>query len=311
MRPRRHAPYVAGMFRRIVLAARGDDTRSRDALALAIALAGPHTELVIAGVWVSPLGAGDALYANSVEGQLERELERLREAAPEGLFTRVHVAGSTSPARGLHHLVERERADLLVVGPADPEQRRADGPDLALGLLHDCPCAVAVAPAGYAAQPPRPPARVLVGWDGSQEAADALEAAVRITEDAGGSLRLVDVVEPPFTVAQMPWAGAAEADPAWMAELVDAAEQSVEEARRQVGGRAPVETEVVKGIAGEELARCAADADLVVTGSRRFGSLRRLVLGSTSAVVLHHASVPVLVLPRGARVPQRPAAEAR
>ena len=293
------------MFRKIVLAARGDDALSRDGLALAAALAGERTELVIAGFWVSPLGAGDALYANAVEGQLERELERLRTAAPDGLFTRVHVAGSTSPARGLHHLLEHEHADLLVVGPAgDAAHAPAAGADLALGLLHDCPCAVAVAPVGYCSLPPRAPARILVGWDGSQEAADALEAAVQIAEHGAGAIRIVDVVEHPFTVTTMPWAGAAESDPGWIRELIDAAEHSAEDARRRVGGRVPVTVEVVQGTAGEELARRAADADLLVTGSRRFGSLRRLVLGSTSALVLRRANVPVLVLPRGAMVPE-------
>jgi len=297
--------YGPGMFRKIVLAARGDDARSRDGLALAAALAGEQTELIIAGIWISPLGAGDALYANAVEAQLEHELERLRSAAPDGLFTRVHVAGSTSPARGLHHLLEHEHADLLVIGPAPGDHEgHAAGPDLALGLLHDCPCAVAVAPTGYCARPSRPPARILVGWDGSQEAARALEAAVQIAEHGAGEIRIVDVVEHPFTVTTMPWAGAAEADPGWMRELVDAAERSAHHAQRRVGGRVPVSVEVAHGSPGEELARRAAGADLIVTGSRRFGSLRRLVLGSTSALVLRRASVPVLVLPRGALVPE-------
>ncbi len=293
------------MFRKIVLAARGDDAHSRDGLALAASLASEATELVIAGIWISPLGAGDALYANAVEGQLERELERLRAAAPNGLFTRVHVAGSTSPARGLHHLLEHEHADLLVLGPAGrDDDAHAAGPDLALGLLHDCPCAVAVAPNGHCALPPRAPARILVGWDGSQEAAQALEAAVQIAEHGAGEIRIVDVVEHPFTVTTMPWAGAAETDPGWIRELVDAAERSAHDGARRVGGRVPVSVEVVQGSPGEELARLAAEADLVVTGSRRFGSLRRLVLGSTSALVLRRASTPVLVLPRGAMVPE-------
>ncbi len=294
--------YGRGMFRKIVLAARGDDALSRDGLALAAALADGQTELVIAGIWISPLGAGDALYANAVEGQLERELERLRTAAPDGLFTRVRVAGSTSLARGLHQLLEHEGADLLVVGPAGDADTRAGGPELALGLLHDCPCAVAVAPGGYCSRPPRVPARILVGWDGSQEAAEALEAAVQVAEHGAGEIHLLDVVEHPFTVTSMPWAGAAEADPGWIRELVDGAERSADDGRRRVGGRVPVTVEVVQGSPGEELARRAADADLVVTGSRRFGSLRRLVLGSTSALVLRRAHVPVLVLPRGAIV---------
>jgi nucleotide-binding universal stress UspA family protein len=291
------------MFRKLVLAARGDDAGSRDGLALAAALAGEDAEVVIAGLWISPLGAGDGLYGGAVAEQLEHELERLRANAPAGLFTRIHVGGSTSQARGLHHLLDREHADLLVVGPSGAEGGHG-GADLALGLLHDCPCAVAVAPAGYATREPAGPARIVVGWDGSDEAGDALETAVRLAEGTRGSVAIVSVVEHPFTVAQLPWPAAPEADPAWLGELVAGAERSVAEALERVGARVEAAGDVLEGEPATELAHRSAGADLLVTGSRRYGSLRRLVLGSTSARVLHTAAVPVLVLPRGAAVPE-------
>ena len=37
---------------------------------------------------------------------------------------------------------------------------------------------------------------------------------------------------------------------------------------------------------------------MIVTGSRGYGGLRRLVLGSTTAELLREAEVPVLILPR-------------
>jgi len=48
------------------------------------------------------------------------------------------------------------------------------------------------------------------------------------------------------------------------------------------------------------LTALSADCDLLVLGSRRWGALRRLALGSTSEFVIRNASCPVLVPPRGA-----------
>lgn len=49
------------------------------------------------------------------------------------------------------------------------------------------------------------------------------------------------------------------------------------------------------------LADAAADADLLVVGSRGYGPLRRVLLGSTSAGLVRSARCPVLVYPRAIR----------
>ena len=55
------------------------------------------------------------------------------------------------------------------------------------------------------------------------------------------------------------------------------------------------------GDPARELADAAQDLDLLVTGSRGYGPLRRLMLGSTSTKLVHEAPCPVLVLTRGAQ----------
>ena len=54
------------------------------------------------------------------------------------------------------------------------------------------------------------------------------------------------------------------------------------------------------GEPSEVLRERAADVDLVVVGSRGYGRLRQVLLGSVSAKLLHGVPAPVIVLPRGA-----------
>jgi nucleotide-binding universal stress UspA family protein len=60
------------------------------------------------------------------------------------------------------------------------------------------------------------------------------------------------------------------------------------------------EGEAVIGLVGEELAAFCDRLDLVVVGSRGYGPMRSLVLGSTSQHLVRHARCPLLVLPRAA-----------
>jgi nucleotide-binding universal stress UspA family protein len=56
---------------------------------------------------------------------------------------------------------------------------------------------------------------------------------------------------------------------------------------------------VVDG-AGHALAEATRDADLVVVGSHERNAIGRLVFGSVSTTIVHHARCPVAVVPGGA-----------
>jgi nucleotide-binding universal stress UspA family protein len=56
---------------------------------------------------------------------------------------------------------------------------------------------------------------------------------------------------------------------------------------------------VLTGDAGSQLAEVSGDFDLMVTGSRAYGPLRRTLLGSTTRKLIRASACPVLVLPRG------------
>jgi nucleotide-binding universal stress UspA family protein len=107
---------------------------------------------------------------------------------------------------------------------------------------------------------------------------------------------VISVLEPPT-----PGAGRLRYDPYW-AENADSIH---EEAQRQLHELLAELGEVASGavVIGEpanELVNAANEFDLLVTGARGYGPLRRVMLGSTSSKLVHRAPCPVLVLTRTA-----------
>jgi nucleotide-binding universal stress UspA family protein len=58
-----------------------------------------------------------------------------------------------------------------------------------------------------------------------------------------------------------------------------------------------VTVRAVNGFAAQELIEASRDADLLVVGSRGGGGFARMLLGSISDQVAHHAHCPVVVVP--------------
>lgn len=81
------------------------------------------------------------------------------------------------------------------------------------------------------------------------------------------------------------------------------AEQAVSEllgkalAERGEQAAPAVAVRAVSGLPAEELIRASEDADLLVVGARGVGGFSRLVLGSVSTQVSHHAACPVVIVP--------------
>jgi nucleotide-binding universal stress UspA family protein len=53
----------------------------------------------------------------------------------------------------------------------------------------------------------------------------------------------------------------------------------------------------VAGAPAEEILGAAKDADMIVVGSRGAGGFKKLLMGSVSVTVTHHAHCPVVVVP--------------
>jgi nucleotide-binding universal stress UspA family protein len=150
-----------------------------------------------------------------------------------------------------------------------------------------------VAPAGYAQRGGRLET-IGVGYDGSPESRAALDLARAVAEAAGAQLRVIDVVRAPAPTG--PFAGYR---PEWIEDARirrNEAEARVQRAVADVGAIAT--GEVVHGEPADELAFAGNSLDLLVTGSRNYGPIRRLMLGSTSSKLVHRAPCPVLVATR-------------
>jgi nucleotide-binding universal stress UspA family protein len=187
------------MFRRIVVGVDGSDG-GRDALALAALLqrAGGG-ELIAVHVYAYERTV-DLAHAEQVEAALADELRAtlVDELVRAGVSARPIVVAENSPGQALHAVAERNRAQLIVVGASHlaGADRVLVGDD-ALGTLHGAPCAVAVAPHGFAATAHE--LRLIgVAVDGSPESAAAFDLACELRRRAGARLRTITVPGTPW-----------------------------------------------------------------------------------------------------------------
>ncbi len=77
----------------------------------------------------------------------------------------------------------------------------------------------------------------------------------------------------------------------------DRAQQAIESSQKELGAVTPVEQLVREGSPADEIVRCAKEsgAGLIVMGSRGWGEMHAVLLGSVSERVLHTAHCPVLI----------------
>ncbi len=78
----------------------------------------------------------------------------------------------------------------------------------------------------------------------------------------------------------------------------------MEEAAHEVPDELEAATELIEGeIVPSLLSKANKHVDLLVVGSRAFGPVRRVLLGSVSGALVKSARCPVLVVPRGTHAP--------
>ena len=272
-----------------VLAGVDGSANGRDAIALAAKLLEPGGKLTLAHVIGGELNPVHAIVPRMVGEEREASQELLEgERAAADVAAELVSVVAAKPGAGLHNQAEARGADLLVVGTSSRGAlgRAMLGNDTR-AALNGAPCAVAIAARGYAAIE-APIATIGVAYDDSPESQAALARAKQLAGAHAAAVRALEVVAIP-TYA---FASAA------AMSIGDTIDVMISQAEERMGALAGVEGRAVYGIPGEELAAFSAELDLLVVGSRSYGPVRRLVLGSTSDFLERHARCSLLVLPR-------------
>ncbi|MEU2348704.1 universal stress protein [Modestobacter sp. NPDC049651] len=217
---------------------------------------------------------------------------RAQVPAAEGLVATVVAEQGMAPAV----LVDRsERAGLLVVGSRGRGGFRSTVlGSVALHCVSSAACPVVVVHGDGVPAGDRP---VVVGVDGSARGRVALAAAVEQARRMRVAVEVVAAVQP---VEE--WNGFALLPPLEeaMAEARATTRAAVDELAAAADGDLPhVTVDVEKGAPAEVLLRRAADASLLVVGSRGGGPIRGMLLGSVALHCVVGATGPVLVVHPG------------
>jgi nucleotide-binding universal stress UspA family protein len=141
---------------------------------------------------------------------------------------------------------------------------------------------------------------VIVGVDGSDHSRYALHWAMQEAVLRHVPLTVLTVHPDPVRPATgIYWGLRTYPENSFDPDLVRAAVQEfVDKVASEIGGTVPeVTVSVATGDAAEELLRASRDADMLVVGSRGGGGFARLLLGSVSSQVMHHAECPVVAIP--------------
>jgi nucleotide-binding universal stress UspA family protein len=149
------------------------------------------------------------------------------------------------------------------------------------------------------------PTRILLGTDGSEDAAFAARTAVNLANKTGSELHIVYVEEMPRRLYSSEVTSIEELiDPEFEEKMrrhaEAAASQLLEEQLQKIkeAGGQIAQAHAKFGRPDAEIVRLAEelDAGIVVVGSRGHGGVRRVLLGSVSDSVVRHAHCPVLVV---------------
>ncbi len=139
---------------------------------------------------------------------------------------------------------------------------------------------------------------ILVGIDGSSHSRRALDWAISEAAIRHTPLTVLTVQQAMTSFWAGPMIYPEDADLAEHARKV--AQDETDDALRKVAEDArPPEVTVlaVPGIPAEEILSMGRDADMIVLGSRGAGGFKKLLMGSVTSQVAHHAHCPVVVIP--------------
>jgi nucleotide-binding universal stress UspA family protein len=291
-----------GLGGRVVVGYEGGET-GQDALTFANRWATTSQErvtVVTVHPGQAPIGLGrvDAEWVAYERAEADRLLQEARGLVAAGVQAEFSRVDAGSAAHGLSDAVEpgdRDDGTLLVLGSRRNRGMRRTFPgSTAERVLYGVGVPTVIVPWGYADSEDRVLSRVVVAFVDTPEGRVAFEHGVRLTRRLSASLEVVSVVPDTRVVPGLGEARlfAQEQRRGYQASL-DAVVSSAPD-DLTVTGRL-LDGPVVDALAELSL----ADADVLVTGSRGYGPVRRVLLGGVSSRIVRHSKVPVVVAPRG------------
>ncbi len=282
--------------------------RSRDALALGLRMAdGLDADLVAA--YVHAYAELGGLLAGGPPSEALQLIEDVADAAHASVrdlaedmdVKDLRLTSASSAAAGLQALADETRAGLVVLGSSRRSglERVLPG-GTAERLLSGSSVTVAVAPGGYHARDRA--LRVLgCGFDGSPAAYEALRWTADLARRAEARVRIL-AVHRRHAFDHVPAVGAF-GTRSVHAELHARLRERVDAAAAELADDSQVEPALLEGDPAQTLAEHSEQLDLLVLGSRGYGPLRSVLLGSVSAQVIREAACAVVVIPRGGEAP--------
>ncbi len=219
---------------------------------------------------------------------------------------------SSWPIRALHELAEYEGADLIVLGAAQgghrrPAARELDGAHGARRALRGGGGARGLragrgrlgrTPAEGGAKP-HALRKIGVGFASSSEGRAAVTLARELAALGGGSVKVIAGagLEPALASYSFSSPALEEVEQ----EMYEETEQTLTRVcgELETGSGPAIEHETIRGDPASILVERSKELDMLVLGSRAYGPLRHVLLGSVSARAMREAKCPVLVVPRG------------
>jgi nucleotide-binding universal stress UspA family protein len=144
--------------------------------------------------------------------------------------------------------------------------------------------------------------KILLAIDGSTYSNAAIESVALRPWPRNTEIKVVMAVEMPTVIGMEPWATSPEYFEQLEMAIRDAAKEVIDGALEKLKANPDktlkVSTEIIQGpprqVIVEEAERW--NADLIVMGSRGLGAWNRLLLGSVSSGVIHHARCSVEIV---------------
>lgn len=288
------------MFSRVLVAFDGSP-QGTAALALAAALSARDGEVLICSVQhprsarsrVDPAAPRlDALAA-------KRCVERAKELLPAQTISHPLILEASDVAGALRDAACFHDVELIVLGSS---HRGRLGQTMlgsvAMEMLHDPPCPVAVATVGkQEGVMPTHIGTVAVGCEVADKPGPELAIAVQLAGDLRATLHVVGVAD--TRVAMAVEYGGAVAYPAVLKARRLASEEGLAAVMAGLPPSVSATGEVREGSPVEKLVEVSRGVDLLVLGAHHYGPVDRLMGRSISAAVRRRVCCPLLVVPLG------------